>query len=92
MPGGVEAFEQRRVQRVLGAHDVGADLLQLGHDPVLVGGRERVAVALRVLLDRGAVQLQPLAVEVHAAAMPGELAQAHVGGVAALAGDASERS
>ena len=55
-PGRVEPFEQRRVERVLGARGVGADRLQLGDDRVLVGGGQRVAVAGRVLLDRRAVQ------------------------------------
>ncbi len=50
-------------------------------------GRERVAVADGVGLHRGAVQPQELAVEVHVAAVPGELAQAHVGDVGALAGN-----
>ena len=49
-PGGVETFQQARVERVLGANGVGADRPQLAHEPVLVGGGERVAVAERVLL------------------------------------------
>ena len=90
--GGVEAFEQRRVERVLRAHGVGADRLQLGDERVLVAGRERVAVAVRVLLDRGAVQPQLAAVEEHAPFVPGQLAQADARGVAALLADATSDS
>ena len=57
------------------------------HDLALVVGRQRVAVAHRVLLDRRAVQLQSLPVEVHAPAVPGQLAQAHARRVAALLAD-----
>ena len=85
--GGVEAFEQRGVERVLRAHGVGADRLQLGDERVLIAGRERVAVAVRVLLDRGAVQLQLAAVEQDATFVPGQLAQADARGVAALLAD-----
>ena len=56
-PGGVEPFEQRRVERMLRADGVGADRLQVGDDAVLVGGAQRVAVAGHVLLDGGAVEL-----------------------------------
>ena len=42
--------------------------LQLAHERVLVARRQCVAVSARVLLDRGAVQQQPLAVEVDAPA------------------------
>jgi hypothetical protein len=40
-----------------------------------------------ILLQRGAVQPQPLAVEVDARAVPGQLAQADVRGVGALLAD-----
>ena len=62
----VEALEQPGVERVLGAHRVGADRLQLAHQSVLVAAAQRVAVAQRVLLQGGAVQPQAPAVEVHA--------------------------
>ena len=50
-------------KRVLAAGGVGADGLQPRDDRVGVGVGERVAAARRVLLQRGAVQLQRLAVE-----------------------------
>ena len=73
---------------MLGAGGIGADRLKLLDERVLFGGAERVAVAGRFFeLDRGPVQLQRLPVEVHLAPAPGELAQADVRGVAALARD-----
>ena len=62
-PRSIEPFEQPRVERVLGAGDVGPDRLQLGDDRVLVGRGEGIPSPDRVLLDRGPVQSQLLSVE-----------------------------
>ena len=86
-PRGVEAGEQRVAQRVLAARGVGADGLQPRDDRVRVGVGERVAAARRVLLQRGAAQLQRLAVELQAPAGPAHLAQADARGEDRLAGD-----
>ena len=86
-PRRVQPFEQCRVERVLRAHRVGADRLQLGDDPVLVARRERVAVAGR--RPPGCVapwSSRRCAVEVAGRPrVPGELAQADPRRVAALA-------
>ena len=79
-PGGVEAVEQRVAERVLAARGVGADRLQARDDRVHVGRQQRVAAAGRVLLQRGAVQAQRLAVEQQPPAGPAQLAQADARG------------
>ena len=84
---GVEALEQPGVERVLRARRVRVDRLQLGDEPILVGRGEGVAVTGRVLRQRGAVQLQPVAVEIQPAARPPHLAQPDARPIAALAAD-----
>ncbi len=83
--GRIQAFEQGGIQRVLGAHGICADRPQLADEGVLVSRCQRVSVPACVLLDRGAMQQQSLAVEVSPPLAPCELTQAHPGGEAALA-------
>ncbi len=85
-PGGVEALEQRRAERVLGARGVRVQRAQARDDAVHVGGPQRVAVPERVLLQRDAAQPERAPVERQAPAAPAELAQPHARPVAALPG------
>ena len=58
------------------ARHVGAQLLEVGHDPVHVRRRERRAAAGHVLVDRGAGQLDAAVVEVEQPALDRHRAQA----------------
>jgi hypothetical protein len=71
----VQALEQRRGERVLGARRVGADGPQPRHDRVEVAVAQRVAATVGVLVDRRAAQHQAPAVEPQAPAGPAQLAQ-----------------
>jgi hypothetical protein len=75
-PGSVEPLQQPLVEEVMGARHVGAQLLQVGHDPVHVRRRERGAAAGHVLVDRGAGQLDAAVVEVEQPALHRHRAQA----------------
>ena len=73
--GTVEALEQLLVQQVVGARDVRAEVLQVGHDAVHVPAAERRARAGHVLVDRCAAQPDAAVVEVELAAHHGHRAQ-----------------
>jgi hypothetical protein len=62
----------------VGAGDVGADLLEVGHDAVHVRLGERRAAAGHVLVDRRPGQLDAPVVDVEHAALDGDRPQAHV--------------
>src|SRR6266567_6219286 len=63
-PGLVERVQYLLAEQVVRARDVRADRAQLGDDRVDVAAGQRGAPAVDVLLDRGAVQPQALAVEI----------------------------
>ena len=75
MPGGVEAIEQLVGERVLRAGRVRADRFELVDDLVLVGGGERVAVALGVHRQPGAGEPQRVPVQQQLTALATQLAQ-----------------